>query len=65
MEVTKGPEIFQTVTLSAKPASGAVNLRYEPTAFRVGLYALCLALGGVAATIAAAGTEKLGRNRRL
>ncbi|MGI4788753.1 MAG: YfhO family protein [Janthinobacterium lividum] len=63
ISVTRGPDIFRTVTLDAGQSSSAVEMQYEPTAFRVGLYALCLALGTAAAIIAAAGTMKLGRGR--
>ena len=38
-----------------------LEMRYEPMAFRVGLYLLCLALGTAAAFGAAAGTGELRR----
>jgi len=64
--LTERPDIFRTVTLSARQQhsaaqNNALELRYEPEAFRVGLYALCLALGGTAAVTAAAVQGKLGR----
>ena len=67
--LTKGPDIFRTVTLTPEqlktsPTDNPLEMRYEPTAFRVGLYALCLALGGTAAMTAAALTLRLDRRRR-
>ena len=69
VRLTQGPEIFRTLTLTTRQQSlGAINnpieMRYEPAAFRVGLYGLCLALGTAAAIIAAAGSARLSRNRR-
>jgi hypothetical protein len=62
--VTKGQDVFRTVTLNAgHPQDSVLEMRYEPTTFRLGLYLLCLALATVAGIIAAAGTTKLGRNR--
>jgi hypothetical protein len=68
--LTRGPDIFRTVTLTPKqrgisPTNNPLEMRYEPEAFRVGLYALCLAVGGAAALSAAAGRERLSRRRRL
>ena len=62
--LTEGPNIFRTLTLTTRQQSlGAMNnpveLRYEPAAFRVGLYDLCLALGTAAGVWAAAGIRKL------
>ena len=67
--LTRGPDIFRTVTftpqqLRSSPTNNAIEMRYEPTAFRVGLYALCLTLGGAAAVTAAAFTQGLNRRRR-
>ena len=61
--LTRGPDIFRTVTLNDKRRGGRLTLRYEPEAFRVGMYALCFALGATAG-ITAAGAAKLGRKRR-
>ncbi len=55
--ITQGPYVFRTV---AAPG-GSVEMRYEPTAFRVGLYLLCLALGIATAFGAAAVTGTLRR----
>ena len=62
--VNQGPDIFRTITLT--PQMKALSrtkvygeMRYEPEAFRVGLYALCLALGGAAAITAAALTKRI------
>ena len=55
--VTKGTDVFRTVSAPV----GFAQMRYEPVAFRVGLYLLCLALGTAAAFGAAAGTGKLRR----
>ncbi len=65
--LTEGPDIFRTLTLTARQQSlSAVNnpmeMRYEPTAFRVGLYGLCLALGTSAGIVSAAGIKR--RKRR-
>ncbi len=67
--LTSTPSIFCTVTLTPQQLKGSainnqIEMRYEPAAFRVGLYGLCLALGTAAAVLAAAGSRKLGRNRR-
>ncbi len=67
--LTREPDIFCTVTLTPNQVEGSsarssVEMRYEPMAFRVGLYALCLALGAAAAVNAAALSAKLGGNRR-
>ena len=61
--LTKGPDVFCTVTLTARQQglvamNNSLEMRYEPTAFRVGLYLLCLALG-TAAGIWAAGRRTL------
>lgn len=66
VELTEGPDIFCTLTLTARQQSlGAMNnpveMRYEPTAFRVGLYALCLALGTTAGIVSAAGVKRRKR----
>lgn len=65
----RGPDIFRTITLTPEqlthsPTNHSIEMRYEPEAFRVGLYALCLALGGAAAVTAAAFTVRLNRRRR-
>lgn len=67
--LTKGPDIFRTITLTPEqlktsPTNNPLEMRYEPTTFRVGLYALCLALGGAAAITVAALTLRLDRRRR-
>lgn len=67
--LTQEPDIFRTVTLTTRQQhlvamNNPLEMRYEPEAFRVGLYALCLALGGTAAITAAAGTRRLNRRRR-
>ena len=67
--MAEGPDIFRTLTLTARQQKqAAVNnpleMRYEPAAFRVGLYTLCLALAMAAAIVAAAISAKLDRNRR-
>jgi hypothetical protein len=41
--LTRGPDVFSTVDDLPGP-SGVVEMRYEPTAFRLGLYLACLAL---------------------
>ena len=51
--LTHGPNIFSTVTLTPQQRKGSsinnqIEIRYEPTAFRVGLYLFCLALGTAA-----------------
>ena len=63
VELTKGPDIFRTLTFTPGQQSIAamnnpVEMRYEPTAFRVGLYALCLALGAGAGIVSAAGVRR-------
>ena len=67
VELTKGPEVFRTLTFTPHQQSitamnNPVEMRYEPTAFRVGLYTLCLALGTAAGVAAAAG---VARKRRM
>jgi len=66
LAVAPGPIVFRTVTLTPRMQEMSrekvfVEMRYEPTAFRVGLYLLCLALGTAAAFGAAAGMERLRR----
>ena len=51
--LTHGPDVFCTVTLTPRQPKGSsinnqIEMVYEPTAFRVGLYLLCLALGTAA-----------------
>ena len=63
-----GPGIFRTFALTpyqqqSLTMNSPIRVRYEPEAFRVGLYALCVALGGAAAVTAAALT-RLNRRRR-
>lgn len=73
VSITQGPYVFRTVVpttprqgLSRGRGKTAIEMRYEPEAFRVGLYALCLALGSAAAIMAAALPRCLtGRRRRL
>ena len=67
--LTPGPDVFRTVTLTAKQQqltamNNPLEMRYEPETFRVGLYALCLAMGGAAAMTTAAFTLRLNRRRR-
>lgn len=67
--VTQGPYVFRTIPLTPQMQELSrtkvfVAMHYEPTAFRVGLYALCLALGSAAAIAAAALTLRLDRRRR-
>ena len=67
--LTPGPDVFRTVTLTAKQQqltamNNPLEMRYEPETFRVGLYALCLAMGGAAAVTTAAFTLRLNRRRR-
>ena len=67
--LTPGPDVFRTVTLTAKQQqltamNNPLEMRYEPETFRVGLYALCLAAGGAAAVMTAAITLRLNRRRR-
>lgn len=67
--MTPEPDIFRTLTFTTRQQNvswmnNPVEMRYEPEAFRVGLYAMCLALGGAAALGAAAMTERLNRRRR-
>jgi len=69
VSLAKGPDVFRTVTLTPRQKKLAamnnpLEMRYEPAAFRVGLYAFCLALGTAAGIAAAAGSARLGRNRR-
>ncbi len=57
--VTQRPSVFRTMTLTPQMKEAGRTkvygeMRYEPEAFRVGLYALCLALGGAAAVTTAA-----------
>ena len=66
--LTEGPNIFRTLTFTPQQQhlaamNNPVEMRYEPEAFRVGLYALCLAVGGAAALGTAAGREQLNRRR--
>jgi len=67
--LTRGPDVFRTITLTPKqlessPTNDPIEMRYEPEAFRVGLYALCLAMGGAAAVTTTAFTLRLNRRRR-
>ncbi len=67
--LTRGPEVFRTLTFTPKQQGVAamnnpVEMRYEPAAFRLGLYGLCLTLGMAAAVGAAAGSVTSRRNRR-
>jgi len=69
VSLTKEPDVFRTVTLTPRQKkltamNNPIEMRYEPAAFRVGLYAFCLALGTAAGIAAAAGSARLGRNRR-
>ncbi len=64
-----GPDIFRTIAPTPEQQhlvlmNNPLEMRYEPDAFRVGLYALCLTLGGAAAITAAAVTLRLNRRRR-
>jgi len=68
-ELTQGLSVFRTLTLTPQMKQLSRTkvygeMRYEPEAFRVGLYALCLAVGGAAAVLAAALTGRLHRRRR-
>ena len=66
-ELSAGPEVFCTVVSAARGHQidkSYLELRYEPAAFRVGVYLLCLALGAAAGVFAAAGGARLSRNRR-
>jgi len=68
VQMTQGPDVFRTLTLSARQQhfsalNNPLEMRYEPEAFRVGLYALCVAMGAAAAVTAAASHGKLGRRR--
>jgi len=68
VQMTQEPGVFRTLTLSARQQhfsamNNPLEMRYEPEAFRVGLYALCVAVGAAAVT-AAASHGKLGRRRR-
>ena len=63
--ITQEPDIFRTLTLTPRQQSLAamnnpLEMRYEPMAFRVGIYAMCLALGGAGALRAASAA---GRKR--
>ena len=67
--MTKGPDIFRTIAPTPEQQrltsmNNPLEMRYEPEAFRVGLYGLCLALGGAATVTAAAFTRRLDRRRR-
>jgi len=67
--VAHGPAVFRTISLTPQMRQASKTkvygeMRYKPEAFRVGLYALCLVLGGTAAITAAAGTVRLNRRRR-
>lgn len=70
VSLARGPGIFRTLTLTARQqASSAQNnpleMRYEPEAFRIGLFALCLSLGAVAGLGTAALCGRLrGRSGR-
>ncbi len=69
VSVTEGPDIFRTMTLTAQqqkpPAlNSPLEMRYEPTAFRLGLYALCLALAASAGIAAATMGTKLEMRTR-
>ncbi len=64
--LTHTPGIFCTITLTPRQLEGSsinnqIEMRYEPTAFRVGLYGLCLALGTAAGIWAAARARKSKR----
>lgn len=64
--VTRGPYVFRVVNAQTRGISGTkarIEMRYEPEAFRVGLYTLCLALGSAAALTTAALTLRLNRRR--
>ena len=66
--LTREPDIFRTLTLTTRQQhlaamNNPLEMRYEPEAFRVGLYLFCLAWGGAAAVAAAAGTVRLSRCR--
>ena len=66
--LTEGPDIFRTATLTLRQQSlvamnNSLEMRYEPTAFRVGLYLFCLALGAAAGILAAAGSKMLREGR--
>jgi len=57
--VTQGPSVFRKIALTPQMKESSRTkvygeMRYEPKAFRVGLYALCLTWGGAAAVTAAA-----------
>ncbi len=61
--LTQGPDIFRTMTFTPQQQklvamNNPPEIRYEPEAFRVGLYALCLALGWTAAVTAAVLTKR-------
>lgn len=67
--LTRGPDVFRTMTLTPQQQrlnamNNPLEMRYEPEAFQVGLYALCLALGGAAAITTAALTRLNRRCRR-
>ncbi len=64
--LTPTPGIFCTVTLTSQQLKGSsinnqIEMRYEPTAFRVGLYLLCFALSAAAGVGAAWGVRKKSR----
>ena len=67
--LTEGPDVFRTIALTARQQKMAamnnpLEMRYEPTAFRVGLYLWCLALGTAAGIGMAAGigvAARIGR----
>ena len=66
--VVPGPFVFRTLSLTpqrqrAPSRKASVEMRYEPDAFRLGLYGLCLACGSAAALIAAALSRRLNRRR--
>ena len=65
--ITLSRGMFRQVTLAptdAPPLKNAViEMRYLPTAFRVGLYGLCLALAVALGIVAAELFQKLGRRR--
>ena len=66
--ITAGPDVFRTLTFTTRQQNlptmnNPLEMRYEPTAFRTGLYAFCLAFGGAAALGSAALTSQLGGSR--
>lgn len=67
-EITPEPDVFRTIHLTPRMQEASqsklyVEMRYEPTAIRVGLYTLCLALGGAAAVLTAACARRLRGSR--